>query len=186
MTIRLNSETVIERMNSKLFIDLHMHGEGNFRNGFDGDFNNASCWISFVAALDAFSIQSLPSTCLFPVSHLPLFGVLRDSNGVARALFLGPVAAKNSIIAEVGAIIIALDVYLAMGWKGKSSLIIEIGSNEVFSWFKNNRLRLWLLQSIFKDIENKMVRVSNVSFSKAEKHGNEMAYALALAGIKRP
>ncbi|MBA0574975.1 hypothetical protein Golob_024680 [Gossypium lobatum] len=51
--------------------------------------------------------------------------VLRDSDGVARALFLGPVAAKDSIIAEVGAIIIALDV-----------------------------LRPWLLQSTFKDIEN--------------------------------
>ncbi|MFQ6656822.1 hypothetical protein Gotur_026761 [Gossypium turneri] len=69
--------------------------------------------------------------------------VLRDSDGVARALFSGPVAAKDSIIAKVGAIIIALDVYLAMGWKG------------------------------------------NVSFSKAKKHGNKMAYALALAGIKR-
>ncbi|MBA0574976.1 hypothetical protein Golob_024680, partial [Gossypium lobatum] len=30
-----------------------------------------------------------------------------------------------------------------------------------------------------------MVRVGNVSFSKAEKHRNKMAYALALAGIKR-
>ncbi|MFQ6651111.1 hypothetical protein Gotur_023086 [Gossypium turneri] len=71
-------------------------------------------------------------------------GVLRDLVGVARALFSGPVAAKDSITAEVGAIIIALDVYLAMGWKG------------------------------------------NVSFLKAEKHGNEMAYALVLVGIKRP
>ncbi|MBA0844331.1 hypothetical protein Goarm_001432 [Gossypium armourianum] len=93
-------------------------------------------------------------------------GVLRDLDGVARALFSGLVAAKDSITAEVGAIIIALDVYLAMGWKGKGSLIIEIGSNE--------------------DIENRMIRVGNVSFLKAEKHGNEMAYALALAGIKRP
>ncbi|MBA0702683.1 hypothetical protein Goari_000022 [Gossypium aridum] len=42
-------------------------------------------------------------------------GVLRDSNGVARALFLGPVAAKDSITTKAGAIIIALDVYLVMG-----------------------------------------------------------------------
>ncbi|MBA0729658.1 hypothetical protein Golax_022834 [Gossypium laxum] len=70
--------------------------------------------------------------------------VLRDSDGVARALFSGPVAAKDSITTKVGAIIIALDVYLVMGWKG------------------------------------------NVSFSKVEKHGNEMAYALELARIKRP
>ncbi|MBA0710089.1 hypothetical protein Golax_025084 [Gossypium laxum] len=53
-------------------------------------------------------------------------GVLRDSDGVARALFSGPVTAKDSITAEVGVIIITLDVFLAMGWKGKRSLIIEI------------------------------------------------------------
>ncbi|MFQ6661659.1 hypothetical protein Gotur_029752, partial [Gossypium turneri] len=70
-------------------------------------------------------------------------GVLRNSNGVARALFFSLVAAKDSIVAEIGTIIIALDVYLAMGWKG------------------------------------------NISFLKAEKHQNEMASALALAGIKR-
>ncbi|MBA0566551.1 hypothetical protein Golob_011358, partial [Gossypium lobatum] len=56
-------------------------------------------------------------------------GVLRNSNGVARALFFSLVAAKDSIAAEIGAIIIVLDVYSAMGWKGKGSLIIEIGSN---------------------------------------------------------
>ncbi|MBA0576233.1 hypothetical protein Golob_025354, partial [Gossypium lobatum] len=42
-------------------------------------------------------------------------GLLRDSNGVARALFLGPVAAKDSITTKAGEIIIALDVYLVMG-----------------------------------------------------------------------
>ncbi|MBA0659919.1 hypothetical protein Goklo_012000 [Gossypium klotzschianum] len=65
----------------------------------------------------------------------------------------------DSIAAEIGAIIIVLDVYLAMGWKGKGSLIIEIGSNEVFSWIENKRLRPWMLQSIFKDIKNRMDKV---------------------------
>ncbi|MBA0721296.1 hypothetical protein Golax_008855 [Gossypium laxum] len=113
-------------------------------------------------------------------------GVLRNSNGVARALFFRLVAAKDSIAAEIGAIIIVLDVYLAMGWKGKGSLITEIGSNEVFSWIEKKRLRPWMLQSIFKDIKNRMDKVGNISFLKAEKHRNEMASALALAGIKRP
>ncbi|MBA0566550.1 hypothetical protein Golob_011358, partial [Gossypium lobatum] len=43
-----------------------------------------------------------------------------------------------------------------------------------------------MLQSIFKDIENRMDKVGNISFLKAEKHGNEMASVLALAGIKKP
>ncbi|MBA0814647.1 hypothetical protein Gohar_020461 [Gossypium harknessii] len=93
--------------------------------------------------------------------------VSRDSDGVARALFSGPVTVKDSITAEIGAVIIALDVFLAIGWKGKSSLIIESGSNEVFCWFENKGLISWLLHPIFKETENKMVRVGNVSFSKA-------------------
>ncbi|KAH1083989.1 hypothetical protein J1N35_023750 [Gossypium stocksii] len=47
-------------------------------------------------------------------------GVLRDSDGVTRALFSGPVAAKDSITAEVGAIIIALDVYFSNGVESKA------------------------------------------------------------------
>ncbi|KAK5824215.1 hypothetical protein PVK06_018983 [Gossypium arboreum] len=57
-------------------------------------------------------------------------GVLRDSDGVARAFFSGPVVAKDSISAEVGVIIIALDMFSAVGWNGKSSLIIDLRSNE--------------------------------------------------------
>lgn len=43
-----------------------------------------------------------------------------------------------------------------------------------------------MLQSVFTDIERRMAQVGNVSFSKAEKNGNEMASTLAIAGIKRP
>lgn len=64
-------------------------------------------------------------------------GVLRDSDGVARALFSGPFAAKDSLVVEVGAISLALTVFLAMGWKGKCSLIIKVGSIEVFNWVEN-------------------------------------------------
>lgn len=55
----------------------------------------------------------------------------------------------------------------------------------VFNWLPNNRLRPWMLQSIFSDIERRRTRVGKVSFSKAEKSGNEMACALAIVGIKR-
>ncbi|KAK5786103.1 hypothetical protein PVK06_040730 [Gossypium arboreum] len=113
-------------------------------------------------------------------------GVLRDSDGVARALFSGPFAVKDFFAAEVGTISMALDLFLAMGWKGKSSLIIEFGSIEVFSWVENKGSRPWLLNTFFKEIEIGLSRVSNVSFSKVDKHGNKMAFALAIASLKRP
>ncbi|KAG4189271.1 hypothetical protein ERO13_A08G216533v2 [Gossypium hirsutum] len=89
-------------------------------------------------------------------------GVLRNSDGVARALFSGPISAKDSIEAKARAVSIALDMFLEMGWKGKCSLVIEVGSMEVI-----NRL------VVFNWI---------VSFLKADKNENKMAVALALAG----
>ncbi|MBA0827643.1 hypothetical protein Goarm_012407 [Gossypium armourianum] len=60
-------------------------------------------------------------------------GVLRDMEGVARALFSGPIAANDADSVEVGAVFIALDLFLSMGWKINSSLIIEISSKMVYN-----------------------------------------------------
>lgn len=42
-----------------------------------------------------------------------------------------------------------------------------------------------MLHSNFTDIERRLAQVGKVSFSKVEKSGNKMAYALAIAGTKR-
>ncbi|KAG8493307.1 hypothetical protein CXB51_010707 [Gossypium anomalum] len=112
-------------------------------------------------------------------------GVLRNSKGVARAVFSGPCAAKDSYAAEVGAISLALDVFLEMGWKGRCSLIIKVGSTEVFSWVVNKGSRLWSLFSFFKEVDFRLSSIGNVSFSRVDKHGNAMTFALAVAGLKR-
>ncbi|KAH1084276.1 hypothetical protein J1N35_024037 [Gossypium stocksii] len=113
-------------------------------------------------------------------------GMLRDSDGMTRELFSIPFTTKDSLTVEVGVISMALDVYLAMEWKGKSSLIIEAGSIEVFNWVENKGLRPWLLFSLFKEVEIRLSRIGNVSFSKADKHGNKITFALAVAGLKIP
>ncbi|KAH1073759.1 hypothetical protein J1N35_026087 [Gossypium stocksii] len=61
-------------------------------------------------------------------------GVLRDEDGVAMAVFSSSVAAKDSSAVEVEAIIIVLDMFSAMEWLSKSSLSIELGSEEIFCW----------------------------------------------------
>ncbi|KAH1064470.1 hypothetical protein J1N35_029457, partial [Gossypium stocksii] len=45
-------------------------------------------------------------------------GVLRDEEGIVRALFSGPSDAWDAKSTELGAIITALDVFIDMGWKG--------------------------------------------------------------------
>ncbi|KAH1063572.1 hypothetical protein J1N35_028559 [Gossypium stocksii] len=85
-------------------------------------------------------------------------GVLRNSEGVARAVFSGPCAAKDSNATEVGPISLALHVFLEMGWKGR---VVP-------------RRCLAGLSSI-----------GNVSFSRVDKHSNARAFALAVAGLKR-
>ncbi|MFQ6647111.1 hypothetical protein Gotur_019248 [Gossypium turneri] len=102
-------------------------------------------------------------------------GVLRDKEGVVRALFSGSAAANDFDVAEIGAVKVALDVFLALNWKLNDSLYIELGSIVVFFWCANKSLRLWSLQAIFAGIESDIVKAGNVVFSMAEKNGNEMA-----------
>ncbi|MBA0731800.1 hypothetical protein Golax_022492, partial [Gossypium laxum] len=112
-------------------------------------------------------------------------GVLRDKEGAARALFLGSATANDNDLAEIDAVKVALDVFLAMNWKLNDSLFIEIGSIVVFYWCANKSMRPWSLQAIFVDIERDIEKVGNVVFSMVEKNGNEMASSLAIAGINR-
>ncbi|KAK5841267.1 hypothetical protein PVK06_010176 [Gossypium arboreum] len=112
-------------------------------------------------------------------------GVLRNSKGVVRAVFSGPCAARESSAAEVGAVCLELEVFIEMGWKGSCSLSIEVGSSNLFCWFENKCSRPWSMVSIFKDIESRVSIIGNVSFSRVDKHGNAMAFALAAAGLKR-
>ncbi|KAG8500324.1 hypothetical protein CXB51_004215 [Gossypium anomalum] len=112
-------------------------------------------------------------------------GVLRDKEGVARALFSGSVVANDTDLAEIGTVMVALDVFLVMKWKLNDSLFIELGSLVVFYWCANKSMRPWSLQATFADIERDIEKVGNVIFSMAEKNGNKMAYSLAIAGINR-
>ncbi|KAA3454316.1 putative purine permease 11 [Gossypium australe] len=57
-------------------------------------------------------------------------GVLRDEDGVARALFSGPSEAKDSELAELKLIGVALELYEGMGWATCCPLLIEVGSNK--------------------------------------------------------
>ncbi|KAB2065218.1 hypothetical protein ERO13_A09G072500v2 [Gossypium hirsutum] len=113
-------------------------------------------------------------------------GVLRYLNGVARAVFSGPIVAKDSLVSEVVAILIAFEMFSAIGWFGKSSLIIELGSKEVCCWLENNGLRPWGLLPCFREIDSKVASLGNVCFTIAEKNGNDLAFALVVAGIRRP
>ncbi|KAG4201240.1 hypothetical protein ERO13_A05G266350v2 [Gossypium hirsutum] len=105
--------------------------------------------------------------------------------GVARALFFGSIATYDAEVAEIGAVKVALEVFLAMKWKIDDSLFIELGSLVVFSWRANKVMRLWSLQAIFAGIENDMSKVGTIVFSLAEKKSNEMAFSLVIAGCNR-
>ncbi|KAK5847270.1 hypothetical protein PVK06_003575 [Gossypium arboreum] len=112
-------------------------------------------------------------------------GVLRGEAGIVRALFSGPIDAGDSESTELGAIIIALDIIIEIGWKGTGSLIIEIGSREVLSWILEKTKRRWSHQVIFAELERRWSRVGELSFSVTVANGNEMADSLAIAGTNR-
>ncbi|MBA0631063.1 hypothetical protein Godav_003093 [Gossypium davidsonii] len=92
-------------------------------------------------------------------------GVLRDKEGVARALFSGSVVANDTNLAEISTVMVALDVFLDMKWKLNDYLFIELGSLVVFYWCADKKMRLWSLQATFADIERDIEKVGNVVFS---------------------
>ncbi|KAG8497545.1 hypothetical protein CXB51_008888 [Gossypium anomalum] len=113
-------------------------------------------------------------------------GVMRDEKGIVRALFSGPSVACDAKSAELGAIITAMDVFNDIGWKGSCSLIVEMGSREVFNWILEKSSRPWSQHPVFAELDRMRASTRKLTFTLAEAGGNEMADALASAGMSRP
>ncbi|KAH1047419.1 hypothetical protein J1N35_038203 [Gossypium stocksii] len=110
-------------------------------------------------------------------------GSYGDNEGVTRALFLGSVAANDTDLVEISAVMVALEVFLAMKGKLNDSLFIELGSIVVFNWYANKLMRPWSLQATFAEIERDIEKVGNVVFLMEEKNGNKMTSFLVIARI---
>ncbi|MBA0656381.1 hypothetical protein Goklo_008744 [Gossypium klotzschianum] len=100
-------------------------------------------------------------------------GVLRDKEGVARALFLGSIAAIDTDLAEIGAAMVALDVFFDTKWKLNDYLFIALGSLVVFYWCANKSMRLWSLQATFADIERDIENVTSLNPISSPEQGYE-------------
>lgn len=66
-------------------------------------------------------------------------GILRDKDGVARALFSDSSNAKDVDLVELDSIKVTLELYSSKGWETSCKLTIEVGSNLVFKWL----LKIW-------------------------------------------
>ncbi|KAK5840579.1 hypothetical protein PVK06_009482 [Gossypium arboreum] len=106
--------------------------------------------------------------------------------GIARRIFSGAVGTNVVEEAEIGVVKIALEMFASMNWKSSNSLVIELGSSVVFSWCINKELRPWTLHATFFDIETAKCKIGSIVFSLVDRNGNDMAFSLALAGVKRP
>ncbi|MBA0607998.1 hypothetical protein Godav_020250, partial [Gossypium davidsonii] len=190
---------LVERMSSTVLVP-NVEDKFCWAHDRNGEFSENLWWI-YPNRCRIDSIKSKPAALIW---HPPLHGclkfnvcgianedragcggVLRDNEGVARALFSGSVTANDTNLAEIGAVMVALDVFLAMEWKLNDSLFIKLGSLVVFYWCANKSMRPWSLQATFTDIERDIEKVRNVVFSTEEKNGNEMASSLAVVGINR-
>lgn len=79
-----------------------------------------------------------------------LGGVLRDEEGLARALFSGPSDADNAEFVEAAAIIAALDVFDRMGWAASYPILVDVGSSLVLKWLLKEELRPRKTQMLFR------------------------------------
>lgn len=64
--------------------------------------------------------------------------------------------------------------------------MVEVRSTLVLNWLFEVKLKLWMMQSIFLNIDRRRMRGCKISFCKAEQQGNEMALALVMARVKCP
>lgn len=75
--------------------------------------------------------------------------------------------------------------FLLLGWAYGFPIIVEVGSNLVLNWLLNVELRPNELQMLFQNIDCRSHSGCILSYGKAEQKGNEMAFALAVAGVRR-
>ncbi|KAH1084275.1 hypothetical protein J1N35_024036 [Gossypium stocksii] len=112
-------------------------------------------------------------------------GVMRDEDGIVRAVFSRPSNAFDAKTAELEAIITALDVFIKSVWKGSGSLTIEMGSRVIYNWILEKTRRPWSHKVYFAELGMMIASVGEISFSIAKANGNEMAESLALPGLSR-
>ncbi|TYI05411.1 hypothetical protein ES332_A10G086800v1 [Gossypium tomentosum] len=76
-------------------------------------------------------------------------------------------------------------MFLELGWKGKCTLFIEVGSMKVLNWLENKAVRPWLLFPLFKEVDLRLSLMGIVTFLLTDKSGNKLAFVLVVAGVKR-
>ncbi|KAG8473996.1 hypothetical protein CXB51_033783 [Gossypium anomalum] len=112
-------------------------------------------------------------------------GVLRDDKGVACILFFGSIVTRGSKMTEIIAIKTASELFIGLGWHVKVPLVTEFNLCVALEWLlkRNYRPTLW---NLFIDIDCGINQLVRVQFLVFHWQSNDMANALAKAGITRP
>ncbi|KAK5826268.1 hypothetical protein PVK06_021184 [Gossypium arboreum] len=106
-------------------------------------------------------------------------GALRDHFGKILMLFSRSLSIMDSNEPELKAIVMALQIYACSRWRNLFSLIVELNSRTVISWWFNhtNRPRkFWV--DLYKTIDAICLKLNCVAFDNVFREANNLVDAL--------
>ncbi|KAL4367900.1 hypothetical protein GQ457_05G022870 [Hibiscus cannabinus] len=127
--------------------------------------------------------QLLGAMVVVPVGLLVPGSGEGDGDGRIIALFSGPLGILDSNVAEIRAIVAALDILVARKWDGVSFFVIESDSTMALSWILHKERRPWRLGRWFRDIDGACLVLSCVCFNHVLREANALADVLAKCGV---
>ncbi|XP_073261506.1 uncharacterized protein [Populus alba] len=112
-------------------------------------------------------------------------GVLRNHHGHVLGMFSVPAGILDSNIAELRAIVKAIDLSASNCRLHHKHLIIESDSVNVIRWMTNPLSRPWKHHNLFSYVNRLKAYFSSITFSHIFHESNSMADGLAKQGVRR-
>jgi len=112
-------------------------------------------------------------------------GVLRNHDGILLGIFSLSVGILDSNVAELRAVVKAIELSASNCFLHHKHIIIESDSANVISWMNNPHNRPWIHHKLFSSTQRLASCFDSISYTHSYRESNHMADHLAKQGVHR-
>lgn len=112
-------------------------------------------------------------------------GALRNHQGHLLGIFSLPVGTLDSNIAELRAVVKAIELSASKCFLHHKHIIIESDSANVISWMHNPHNRPWMHSDLFSTVQKLTRLFGSITFSHVYRESNSLADCMAKQGVRR-
>lgn len=112
-------------------------------------------------------------------------GVLRNHHGILLGIFSMPIGILDSNVAELRAVVKAIELSASNCFLHHKHIIIESDSANVISWMNNSYNRPWIHHKLFSSAQRLASCFDSITYSHSYRESNHMADHLAKQGVHR-